>query len=83
MKHINDQIRLQIMFEKMYIRQEVQHTCCASKQDMQHSIFANKLQNVNLNYGKHANIDGASWLKSLLFWVLKAAHSLLATLDSM
>ena len=28
------------------------------------------------------NIDGASWLDSILFWVLKAVHGLLATLDS-
>ena len=28
------------------------------------------------------NIDGASWLDSVLFCVLKAVHGLLATLDS-
>ena len=52
---------------KHVYRQEAQHTCCAANKYVQHSLFANKLQNVNLNYGKHANIDGASWLISVLF----------------
>ena len=35
----------------MYTCQEVQHTCCASKKYIQYSLFANKLQNVNLDQG--------------------------------
>ena len=35
------------------------------------------------NFGNlHINIGDASWLHSILFWVLKAVYGLLATLDS-
>ena len=50
-KHVNDQIWLQFLLENMYTWQEVQHTCYAAKKYMQHSLFVNKLQNVNLGYG--------------------------------
>ena len=46
---MNDQIRLQYLLEVMYTWQEAQHTCCAAKKYVQHSLFANKLQNVNLS----------------------------------
>ena len=42
-KHINDQIRLQYLLENMYTWQEVQQTYCAAKENMQHSLLANKL----------------------------------------
>ena len=41
-----------------------------------------KLQNVNLVRLCFVNTDGASWLQSVLFWILKAVYGLLATPDS-
>ena len=46
---MNDQIRIQYLLEVMYTWQEAQHTCCAANKYVQHSLFANKLQNVNLS----------------------------------
>ena len=62
-EYINDQIQLQYLLECMYLargsahisvgkhvyRPEAQHTCCAANKYVQHSLFANKLQNVNLS----------------------------------
>ena len=62
--------------------QEAQHTCCAAKKYVQHSLFAKKLQNVNLVRLCFVNTDGDSWLNSVLFWILKAVYGLLATPDS-
>ena len=79
---MNDQIRLQYLLEVMYTWQEAQHTYCAAKKYAQPSLFANKLQNVNLVRLCFVNTDGASWLNSVLFWILKAVYGLLATPDS-
>ena len=79
---MNDQIRIQYLLEVMYTWQEAQHTCCAAKKYVQHSLFANKLQNVNLVRLCFVNTDGASWLNSVLFWILKTVYGLLAMPDS-
>ena len=64
---------------KHVYRQEAQHTCCAAKKYVQHSLFANKLQNVNLSeamFCKHRQRQ----LAQMCFF--KAVYGLLATSDS-